>query len=52
MSKSDLKRFQENLQDEVASASLVAGLRQILFGLAAAGVTFGIGKLISSQIRG
>jgi len=32
--------------------ALVAGLRQILFGLAAAGVTFGIGKLIGSRIGG
>ena len=32
--------------------ALIAGLRQILFGLAAAGVTFGIGKLIGTSIGG
>jgi VIT1/CCC1 family predicted Fe2+/Mn2+ transporter len=32
--------------------ALIAGLRQVLFGLAAAGVTFGIGKLIGSRIGG
>ena len=32
--------------------ALFAGLRQIVFGLAAAGVTFGIGKLIGANIGG
>jgi vacuolar iron transporter family protein len=32
--------------------AVTAGLRQVLFGLAAAGVTFGIGKLIGGRIGG
>jgi VIT1/CCC1 family predicted Fe2+/Mn2+ transporter len=30
--------------------ALVAGLRQLLFGLAAAGVTYGLGRLIGLSI--
>jgi len=57
--RDSVRRYRSNLQGEVDSATLFtgrgalfSGARQLLIGLAAAALTFGLGKLLGPALAG
>jgi hypothetical protein len=45
-------QYRDNWQDERNSAGLYSGFRQVIFGLLAAGITFGLGRVIGASLAG